>query len=59
MQLLNAAAGYPVPSTWMNAIKRGYYLTWPGLPAENACKYFPKFPITSRGHIKQKRKTYN
>eukprot|EP00957_Ditylum_brightwellii_P117716 8980016-Ditylum_brightwellii.AAC.1 len=41
----------------MNTIKRGYYLTWPGLSADNVYKHLPKSPITSRGDIKQKRKS--
>eukprot|EP00957_Ditylum_brightwellii_P016985 1280572-Ditylum_brightwellii.AAC.1 len=54
MQFLHAAAGYPVPSTLMNAIKRGYYIAWPGLSAKKFCKHLPKSPITSRECLEQK-----
>eukprot|EP00957_Ditylum_brightwellii_P119373 9107003-Ditylum_brightwellii.AAC.1 len=56
MQFLHLAVQFSVPSTWMNAIKTGYYLTRPGLSAENIRKHLPKSPMTSRGHIEQKRK---
>ena len=59
MQFLHAAAGYPVPSTWIKAIQKGYYISWPGLTADNVRRYLPKSPITSRGHIKQLRKNTN
>eukprot|EP00957_Ditylum_brightwellii_P177516 13520246-Ditylum_brightwellii.AAC.1 len=35
MQFLHAAAGYPVPLTWIKAIQKGYYISWPGLTADN------------------------
>eukprot|EP00957_Ditylum_brightwellii_P063065 4786387-Ditylum_brightwellii.AAC.1 len=56
MQFLHAAAGYPVASTWINAIKKGYYISWPGLTAENVRKHLTKSTITSRGHFEQQRK---
>jgi hypothetical protein len=31
IQFLHAAAFGPVKSTWITAIKRGYFATWPGL----------------------------
>eukprot|EP00957_Ditylum_brightwellii_P096120 7323066-Ditylum_brightwellii.AAC.1 len=30
MEFLHAAAGYPVLSTWIAAIKKGFFATWPG-----------------------------
>jgi hypothetical protein len=59
MQFLHAAAGYPVPSTWIQAIQKGYYISWPGLTAENVQRYLPKSPIMSWGHIGQLRKNTN
>eukprot|EP00957_Ditylum_brightwellii_P088363 6731099-Ditylum_brightwellii.AAC.1 len=53
MQFLHAAAGYPAPSTWIKAVQKGYYISWPGLTADNVRWYLPKSPITSWGHIKQ------
>ncbi len=33
---LHAAAGFPVKSTWLAAIKAGNYSSWPGLTYANA-----------------------
>ena len=36
---LHATAGYPVKATWLAAIKRGAYSTWPGLTYDLAARY--------------------
>ena len=59
MQFLHVAAGYPVLSTWIKAIQKGYYISWPGLTANNVRRYLPKSPITARGHIEQLCKNTN
>jgi hypothetical protein len=33
---LHAAAGFPVKSTWLAAIKAGNFASWPGLTYANA-----------------------
>ena len=50
-----AAAGYPVRSTWLKAIGSGHYSTWPGLTLANASNYFPNATATLLGHLVQKR----
>eukprot|EP00957_Ditylum_brightwellii_P105627 8053758-Ditylum_brightwellii.AAC.1 len=55
MQFLHEAVGSPVPLTWIDAIDRGFFLTWPGLTAANVRKYLPKLRATSHGHLEQKR----
>ena len=50
LQYLHACAGYPVPSTWIKAIKKGFYLTWPGLTAKAVVKNLPKSIVTAQGH---------
>eukprot|EP00957_Ditylum_brightwellii_P191960 14613046-Ditylum_brightwellii.AAC.1 len=55
MQFPHAAAGSPVPSTWIDAINNGFFFTWPGLTAANVRKYLPKSKATSQGHLEQKR----
>ena len=55
VQYLHAAAGYPVPSTWVKAIKKGFYATWPGLTATAVIKNLPKSPQTTKGHQHTKR----
>ena len=52
---LHAAAGFPVKSTWLAAIKRGAYATWPGLTAGLVARYCPDAPETVKGHMAQPR----
>ena len=52
---LHAAAGFPVKSTWLAAIKAGNYSSWPGLTYANASKYCPDSVETTKGHLKQTR----
>ena len=42
VRYLHAAAGFPVKSTWIKAIKAGNFYTWPGLMCANATKYYPE-----------------
>ena len=37
---MHAAAGFPVKSTQLKAIKNGNFETWPGLTYSNADNYF-------------------
>ena len=55
IRYLHAAAGFPVKSTWLAAIKAGNYSSWPGLSYTNASKYCPVSIETLQGHIKQSR----
>ena len=48
---MHAASGFPVKSTWLRAIKRGNFETWPGLTYSNAAKYCPQVVETMKGHI--------
>ena len=51
VQYFHAAAGFPVKSTWISAIKSGNYATWPSLTHNNAAKYCPSEDETVIGHI--------
>jgi hypothetical protein len=53
---LHAAAGYPVLSTWIRAIRQGFYATWPGLTPAAVKRHLPKSIITDMGHMNQQRK---
>jgi hypothetical protein len=55
VRFLHAAAGSPVPSTWIRAIQAGHYATWPGLTPELVRKYLPPSPATAKGHLDQQR----
>jgi len=52
---LHATAGYPVKSTWLAAIRLGYYKSWPGLTHSLAAKYCPNADETHLGHMAQPR----
>ena len=53
IRYLHAAAGFPVKSEWIKAIKAGNYITWPELTAEAVHKHFPESDETQKGHMKQ------
>ena len=48
---MHVAAGFPVKSTWLKAIKHGNYNSWPGLTYNNAAKYFPQSIETIKVHM--------
>ena len=50
---MHAAAGFPVKSIWLTAIKDGNYNSWPGLTYSNAAKCFPQSVETIKGHMFQ------
>jgi hypothetical protein len=52
---LHAAAGFPVKKTWLNTIKAGNYVTWPGLTTTVVRKHFPDSDKTQQGHMKKQR----
>jgi hypothetical protein len=51
VKYLHAAAFSPTASTWIPAIKRGFFQSWPGLTPELARKYFPQLEATTKGHM--------
>ena len=53
---LHAAAGYPVISTFIQAIKKGNFLSWPGIESILFKKHLPKSMATTKGHLYQERK---
>ncbi len=53
IQYLHPTAGYPVKSTWLAAIKQGYYHSWPGLTYAKAACYCPTADATIKGHMAQ------
>jgi hypothetical protein len=55
MKFLHAAAFSPVKSTWLKAIKMGFFNTWPGLNQENVRKYLEKSIATEKGHMDEER----
>ena len=55
VRFLHAAAGFPVKSTWLAAIRASKYAMWPGLTYENAKTYHPTTTETLKGHMTQAR----
>ena len=53
--VLHACAFSPVKSTWLKAIKRGFFITWPGLTVHAVEKYLGKIDATVKGHLHQQR----
>ena len=51
----HAAAGFPVKKTWLAAIKRGAYASWPGLTEELVRKHYEKSEPTVMGHMHARR----
>ena len=49
---LHACAGFPVISTWIYAINKGWYSTWPGLTLSRVQKHMDPSEHTSMGHMK-------
>ena len=52
---LHAACYSPVPSTFIKAIKKGHFKTWPGLTPEIISKHLSSSLSTIKGHIVQER----
>ena len=55
VRFLHTAAGFPVNSRWLAAIKSENYATWTGLTYNNAKTYHPTTGETLKGHMKQTR----
>ena len=52
VRFLHAAAGFPTKRTWLKAIKKEFYSSWPGLTAKAVEKYFPESEETQKGHMR-------
>ena len=52
IKFMQAAAGYPVISTWLKAIRKNHFMSWPGLCAETVRRHLLPSPHTSKGHMK-------
>ena len=53
VRYMHAAAGLPVKSIWLKAIKKVNFSTWPGFTYSNAAKYFPHAVHTIKVHMVQ------
>ena len=55
IRFYHAAAGYPTKATWIKAVNRGYFASWPGLTADLIRKHFPESEETQKGHMRATR----
>ena len=55
IRYLHAAAGYPTKTTWLKAIRKGAYSTWPLVNVKNVNKHFPESEETQKGHMRSQR----
>ena len=53
VRYMHATSGLPVKSTWLRAIKKRNFETWPRLTYSNAEKYCPHAVETIKGHMVQ------
>jgi hypothetical protein len=52
-QYLYSACFSPTPSTFIQAINKGHFTTWPGLTADLIKNHLPQSNVTVKGHLKQ------
>ena len=53
VKFMHAAAFSPVASTWLKAIKKGYFQSWPMITAKAVLKYHKTTEATVKGHMDQ------
>ena len=58
-QWYHATLFSPVKQTLVQAIKKGYFATWPYLKIDLINKHLPQSMATAKGHIHQTRKNLN
>jgi hypothetical protein len=52
---LHNACFSPTKSALLKAVKRGHFVTWPGIAEEAINKHFKMMPATAMGHMNQRR----
>ena len=52
----HAEAGFPTKTTWLKAIRKGNYNTWPLLTVKNVKTHFPESEETQQGHMRSQHK---
>jgi hypothetical protein len=52
---LHGVAGFPTKASWLKAIRKGNYLSWPLINVKNVAKYFPESEETQKGHMRGQR----
>ena len=52
LRYLHAATGFPTNATWIKAIRKGNYLSWPLINVQNVSKHFLESEETQKGHMR-------
>jgi hypothetical protein len=52
VQYLHAAVGHPTEDTWLKAIRKENYNSWPLIDTKKVWKYFPESEETQFGHMR-------
>ena len=52
---LHACAGYPTKSTWLKAVRKGYFKSWPVLTHDLIARYLTEQVPKIKGHLNQTR----
>jgi hypothetical protein len=55
-KFLHGSCGWPVRDTFIKAIKKNHFTTWPGLDPQLISKHLPDCIATAKGHIRQEYK---
>ncbi len=55
IRYLHAVAGLPVEKTWLKAIQRGNYNSWPLINITNVAHFFPESEEMQKGHMRGQR----
>ena len=53
VRYLHTEAGFPTKITWLKAIKKDFFTSWPGLTATAVERYFPESEETQKGHTRK------
>ena len=56
IEFLHKAMFSPVKSTWLRAIRRNHFVTWPGINSIDVGKHLAPSLSTAKGHLDRKRK---
>ena len=59
IEFLHTALFSPVKSTWLRAIRRNHFITWPGINSHDVTKYLQPTIATAKGHLDRKIKNIN
>jgi hypothetical protein len=55
IQYLHGVAGFPTKASWLKAICKGNYLSWPLINVKSIAKYFPESEETQKGQMRGQR----